>query len=263
MRDYESDLEVRSDHRSRRKSEPGELPAEVSRAIGANRPDVIGASGMLHIQRLAGNSGVAAFVAQRDEAESPVKDVVRSPGAALESDTRSEMEARLGHDFSDVRVHTDGEAAASAKAVQAQAYTVGNHVVFGEGNYQPTSDQGKRTLAHELTHVVQQRSGPVDGSPAAGGISLSHPSDRFEQEAERTADLAMAPTTDHAAGATSTPASSGAVQRCGSDETVQGLFVQREPAAEEEKEDDTTVSKLDIGVQREQAPEEEEEPAAG
>lgn len=260
MRDYESDVELRGEAKAARRREPSELPADVARAIGANRPDVVGTSGVLHMQRLAGNSGVASFVAQRDDDESPVREVVRSPGSPLDSQTRSEMEGRLGQDFGDVRIHTDAQAGASAKSVQAQAYTVGNHVVFGEGGYQPASDHGKRTLAHELTHVVQQRSGPVDGSPAAGGISLSHPSDRFEQEAERSADLAMAPTAEPTAAA---PASTSAVQRCASDDTVQGLFVQREPAAEEEKEEDTTVSKLDTSVQREGPAEEEEEPAAG
>lgn len=262
MRDYESDLELRGERKLRRKAESGELPADVSRAIGAGRPDVVGPSGILHMQRLAGNSGVAGFVAQREEAESPVKQVVRSPGSPLDSETRSDMESRLGADFSDVRVHTDGEAGASAKSVQAQAYTVGNHVVFGEGSYQPGSDSGKRTLAHELTHVVQQRSGPVDGTPADGGIQLSHPSDRFEQEAERSADMAMASSPDVAtAGAAAATATSGTAQRC-ADDTVQGLFVQREGAAPEEEEE-PAVSKLDTSVQREGAAEEEEEPAAG
>lgn len=262
MRDYESDVELRGEPKARRPREHSELPADVARAIGANRPDVVGSKAMLQMQRLAGNSGVASFV-QRGEGESPVKDVVRSPGSPLDSDTRSEMEGRLGHDFGDVRIHTDAQAGASAKSVQAQAYTVGNHVVFGEGTFQPSSDQGKRTLAHELTHVVQQRSGPVDGSPAAGGISLSHPSDRFEQEAERSADAAMAPPAEYTAALAPAPSSTGAVQRCAGDDNVQGLFVQREPAAEEEKEEDTTVSKLDTSVQREGAAEEEEEPAAG
>ena len=261
MRDYESDHELRGERKLRRKAESGELPADVSRAIGAGRPDVVGPSGILHMQRLAGNSGVAGFVAQREETESPVKQVVRSPGSPLDSDTRSDMEARLGHDFGDVRVHTDGEAGASAKSVQAQAYTVGNHVVFGEGSYQPGSDSGKRTLAHELTHVVQQRSGPVDGTPADGGIQLSHPSDRFEQEAERSADVAMASTSEVAPASAGPPAAtSGTAQRC-ADDTVQGLFVQREGAAPEEEE--PAVSKLDASVQREGAAEEEEEPAAG
>lgn len=261
MRDYESDHELRGERKLRRKAESGELPADVSRAIGAGRPDVVGPSGILHMQRLAGNSGVAGFVAQREETESPVKQVVRSPGSPLDTDTRSDMEARLGADFGDVRVHTDGEAGASARSVQAQAYTVGNHVVFGEGSYQPGSDSGKRTLAHELTHVVQQRSGPVDGTPAEGGIQLSHPSDRFEQEAERSADVAMASTPEVAPAASGGIASAGIAQRC-ADDTVQGLFVQREGAAPEEEEE-PAVSKLDTSVQREGSAEEEEEPAAG
>ncbi len=61
-------------------------------------------------------------------------------------------------------------------------------MVFQRDQYAPDTDTGKRMLAHELTHVVQQQAGPVDGTPAAGGINLSHPSDRFEQEATATAD---------------------------------------------------------------------------
>lgn len=67
------------------------------------------------------------------------------------------MESRLGHDFAHVRVHTDAAAARSAAAVGAQAYTVGSDVVFGAGRYAPTSGDGRQLLAHELTHVVQQR----------------------------------------------------------------------------------------------------------
>ena len=260
MRDYEFEPEVRDGRKRRPSEQPAHLSADVGHAIEARRPDVVSRAGILHMQRMAGNSGVASFVAQRDDDDSPVKDVVRSQGSPLDSETRSDMESRLGHDFGDVQVHTDSQASASAKSVQAHAYTVGNHVVFGEGTYSPSTDQGKRTLAHELTHVVQQRSGPVDGSPAAGGISVSHPSDRFEQEAERNADMAMASAPAHDAGghdATSTPPAA-AVQRSGEEDEVQGLFVQREEAPEEEE----SVSKLDANVQRE-GPEEEEEPAAG
>src|SRR5205823_2420540 len=101
------------------------------------------------------------------------------------------MESRLGHDFSDVRVHTDSKAADSASAVNAQAYTVGNDVVFQGGKYAPDTNEGKHMLAHELTHVVQQRSGPVSGTPAPGGISVSDPSDSFEQAAEHSATRVM------------------------------------------------------------------------
>jgi hypothetical protein len=101
------------------------------------------------------------------------------------------MESRIGADFSDVRVHTDGNAARSAAAVAAQAYTVGNEVVLGERAPALDSPAGKRTLAHELTHVVQQRQGPVEGTPAGGGIAISDPSDRFEQAAEANAERVM------------------------------------------------------------------------
>ena len=86
-----------------------------------------------------------------------VHEVLGSPGQPLESTTRRFMESRFGHDFSQVRVHTDAKAAESAQAVQAQAFTRGRDVVFGAGQYAPETRRGKRLLAHELTHVVQQQ----------------------------------------------------------------------------------------------------------
>ena len=103
-----------------------------------------------------------------------VHDVLRSPGTELEPAVRGEMEARLGHDFSRVRVHADSRAAASAEAVAAEAYTVGRHVVFGEGAYRPATGEGRRLVAHELTHVVQQGGGDHPGklpvAPAGGAL---------------------------------------------------------------------------------------------
>jgi hypothetical protein len=92
-------------------------------------------------------------------APSSVHVVLRSPGQPLDQTTRTFMEPRFGHDFSRVRVHTNSRAAESARAVNALAYTVGRNVVFGEGQYRPGTNEGRRLLAHELTHVVQQRSG--------------------------------------------------------------------------------------------------------
>lgn len=86
-----------------------------------------------------------------------VHDVLNSPGQPLDANTRAYMEPRFGQDFSGVRVHTDSQAAASAQAVNALAYTVGRDVVFGEGNYAPEGHEGRQLLAHELTHVVQQQ----------------------------------------------------------------------------------------------------------
>lgn len=86
-----------------------------------------------------------------------VDEVLRSPGRPLEADARTEMEAQLGHDFSRVRVHDDSRAGDSARQVHARAYTVGASIVFGPGQYAPRSPEGRRLLAHELAHVLQQR----------------------------------------------------------------------------------------------------------
>jgi hypothetical protein len=85
-----------------------------------------------------------------------VHDVVRSTGQPLEPATRTFMESRLRHDFGSVRVHTGTLAAESAGAVGALAYTVGQNVVFGPGQYAPGSEAGRRLIAHELVHTVQQ-----------------------------------------------------------------------------------------------------------
>jgi hypothetical protein len=90
------------------------------------------------------------------EAPSVVHQVLHSAGRPLDPATRAFMEARLGHDFSDVRVHTDHRASQSAEAVSALAYTVGSNVVFGRGQYVPNSHSGRQLLAHELAHVIQQ-----------------------------------------------------------------------------------------------------------
>jgi hypothetical protein len=87
-------------------------------------------------------------------------------GAPLSSEVRAFFEPRFGHDFSRVRVHTDGEAAHAARSVQARAYTYGRDIVFGAGQYAPSSPSGGRLLAHELTHVVQQGG----RAPAEGGV---------------------------------------------------------------------------------------------
>ena len=152
-----------------------------------------GAAALLRLQRARGNAGTAELIAQRQEEEpSPVKDVLASGGGRpLDTGIRRAMESRMGQDFGDVRVHTGGQASESAKAVAAQAYTVGTDVVFQAGKYRPDTPTGQRMLAHELTHVVQQKAGPVAGTPGPGGIQLSDPSDRFEREAERNADTVM------------------------------------------------------------------------
>ncbi|HEY1177397.1 MAG TPA: DUF4157 domain-containing protein [Phytomonospora sp.] len=228
-------------------------------AAANGRPDVLGSNGLLGLQRAVGNAGVGALM---EEERSPVHDVITSGGNALDTDTRTDMETRFGgQDFGDVRIHTDGAAHNSAKSVNAQAYTVGSNIVFQQGNYDPGSDSGKHMLAHELTHVVQQRSGPVDGTDAGGGVKISDPSDRFEREAASNADAVMSAPAPAAA-------STSAVQRCADDggghshgdaegaEVQRVVDVQREEMPEEAEE-----APVQTYVQRE-AEEEAEEPAA-
>ncbi|MEV7643904.1 DUF4157 domain-containing protein [Streptomyces rubiginosohelvolus] len=117
---------------------------------------------------------------------SAVHDVLRTSGRPLEESVRTDMESRLGADFSDVRVHDDSAAKASAAEVGARAYTSGSHVVIGDGG------GDRHTLAHELTHVIQQRQGQVAGTDNGGGLRVSDPSDRFERAAEANARRVMA-----------------------------------------------------------------------
>jgi hypothetical protein len=115
-----------------------------------------------------------------------VHEVIAAPGQPLDTATRALMETRFGHDFSGVRVHSDAKSAASARAVNAQAYTVGTHLAFAESHYQPATAAGRRLIAHELTHVVQQRSGPLVAQQAP--LTINAPNDPAEREAERVAD---------------------------------------------------------------------------
>jgi len=93
----------------------------------------------------------------RREAPPILTDVLSSPGQPLDGETRAFMEPRFGHDFSKVRVHADSRAAESARALNATAYTVGSHVAFAQGRYEPHSTEGARLLAHELAHVLHQQ----------------------------------------------------------------------------------------------------------
>jgi len=86
-------------------------------------------------------------------------DAMRGGGAPLDPTARAFMEPRFGHDFSQVRVHTDTRAATVARSLDALAFTVGNDIAFAPGQYRPGSDEGRALLAHELTHTLQQTGG--------------------------------------------------------------------------------------------------------
>jgi hypothetical protein len=193
---------------------------------------------LLHLQRTAGNAGVVQMLADEAEAESPVHDVVgKGGGTALDDATRGSMEASFGQSFSDVRVHTDEKASRSAESVGANAYTVGSDIVFKSGQFNTASTTGQRTLAHELTHVVQQRSGPVDGSDAPGGIRLSNPSDRFEQAADETAGQVVANRSVAGASSSASSTDAAATQRELDEAAALQRTVQRQsPELDEEEE---------------------------
>jgi hypothetical protein len=212
-------------------------------------------SAILRLQRTIGNAGTTAYL-QRDDldeadaghspgdghdhgATSPVHSTIASGGTPLDRETRSSMESHLGTDLSDVRLHVDR---GSAESVQAAAYTVGNDVVVHPDHFQAGTPSAQRTLAHELTHVVQQRNGPVDGTERDGGIKVSDPSDRFEQEAEESA---------------SRFSSSVQTIRVGTGGGASAASVQRSPAAH--GSEDEEVQTLALSLQRDGGDEEESE----
>jgi uncharacterized protein DUF4157/peptidase C39-like protein len=107
-----------------------------------------------------------------------VHEVLRSPGQPLDAATRADMEPRFGHDFSKVRVHADGKAGEAAGSIDARAFTSGSSIVFGYDEYTPRTESGRRLVAHELTHIVQQRA----GVHLKDGVGES--SDAYEQHAD-------------------------------------------------------------------------------
>ncbi|GHG96319.1 DUF4157 domain-containing protein [Streptomyces rubradiris] len=212
------------------------------------------AAALLALQRSAGNAAVVQMVRRAGEEaqdahrhgpgcghaedsqpvqRSAVHAVLRSGGRPLDQRSRTDMEARFGADFSDVRVHTDAAARDSAAQLGAVAYTSGSHIVAGP------SGIDRHTLAHELTHVLQQRSGPVAGTDRGNGLRVSDPSDRFEREAEATARRvlsgpAKSSAPEAASPAAGSPAGGGDVQRMQHpgkiDDEVARLVAQAEPS---------------------------------
>ena len=137
-------------------------------------------------KRLAPQRHASNYV-EPDSVPSSVHEILRSPGRPLDPATRTVMEPHFGHDFSQVRVHTDAKAAQSAHEIDGLAYTVGQDIAFGTGQYSPGEPTGSRLLAHELSHVVQQTGGSQQG------LTVGEPDSRYEQEAERAAEILSQP----------------------------------------------------------------------
>jgi hypothetical protein len=122
-------------------------------------------------------------------ASAQVDDALATPGRALDARTRRAMSARFGYDFSGVRVHDDARAAATAASIDAAAFTVGEHLVFAPGRYDPSSRDGRRLLAHELSHVVQHAGGRAAGGTARPSGRPLDPRERAYFEPRLGADL--------------------------------------------------------------------------
>lgn len=146
------------------------------------------------------------------EVPASVHATLRTPGSPLPASVRGDMESHFSHDFSGVRVHTDSAAQQSAHAINARAYTVGDHIVFGSGRFAPDTPAGQKLLGHELAHVVQQEGARTD-SP----LHIGPANDAFEQAADAAADSLGSRSHAHAQ-APATHAQTASVQRAPADE---------------------------------------------
>jgi hypothetical protein len=191
-----------------------------------------------------------------DEAVARAIHAKRGSGNRLDDRAQQDIGESMGHDFSDVNVHTDAEADRLNRAVRAEAFTTGRDIFFREGRYDPASNEGRKLLAHELTHVVQQRNAPPKQE-----LTVSDPGDASERQASDVANAVTA--------ASSAPASSVARQEAPPEEEEETAARQEAPAEEEEEtaarkeapaeeeEEQVATSRAD----RQEAAEEEEEPA--
>ena len=136
-------------------SDPYEQEADrvAEQVTSMSEPQLeLGCDSNEHLQmKSAGESGIA-----QTEAPPIVSEVLHSSGQPLDSSTREFFEPRFGRDFSNIRIHDDNKAASSANALSARAYTIGQHVVFGEDQFNPQDGDGRNLLAHELAHTLQQ-----------------------------------------------------------------------------------------------------------
>ncbi|CAM3990059.1 DUF4157 domain-containing protein [Kibdelosporangium persicum] len=143
---------------------------------------------------LAGGNQMVARLVEGESQGLPGDDVadrIRGQlggGSPLPAQLRTQMESGLGQSLGDVRLHTDSAAANLSNELGARAFTTGQDVFFNSGVYNPSSSEGYHTLAHELTHTLQQSAGPVAGTEVSPGLSVSDPHDHDERAAHATAE---------------------------------------------------------------------------
>jgi hypothetical protein len=211
--DQDSRRSVRS-----RTPRPGEVgPTRTAEADGGERSPLSSAGGTAlrpsQVPVRAAAAALASRGGEQDDADgsrrapSEVTEVLRSPGTSLDAGTRTVMEREFGADFRPVRVHADDRAAHSARTIGADAYAAGRHIAFGPGQYQPGTQEGRRLLAHELAHVLQQQGRNEPG----GDLRVGGPHTAAESEAHRAAQ-AVTRTTSRSGGAGAVGGGTGAGQ---------------------------------------------------
>ncbi|ELZ82897.1 hypothetical protein C455_01963 [Haloferax larsenii JCM 13917] len=163
--------------RERQEGRPAEVPKDIERR---NAKSVQRSRGAHHEASKAGDAQVP----------DSVRDVISSPGQQLDTSIQRAMEERMGDNLGDVRIHTGPNAAKACEDINARAFTVGNHIAFNHGEYDPSSAEGQHVLAHELAHVRQQTGGAVSMLPQTGELEID-PDQQLEREAEETAQRVM------------------------------------------------------------------------
>ena len=198
-------------------------------------PGILRRLGNRNIQRILQRSG--GEPRQVDDEVSSRINQERGGGAPLEDRLQMQMSSQLGYDLSGVRVHNTPSSDQLNRQLDARAFTTGQDIFFRSGEYNPGSSGGQELLAHELTHVVQQGTGQVQGT---GSMTVNAPGDRYEQQADRTAGSLMSNLNS------STPVSANVAQR-------------QSPEEEEEEKSLQTSSLLEDEEQVAQTQEEDEE----
>jgi hypothetical protein len=173
--DRERERGVRAPHRSA--SPSSSSPSPVPRIASA-----MGNRGFARtVARMRDGEGILPGGVVHPDVEAAIG-AARGAGSPAQRSVASQVGAALGDPLSDVRVHTDEAAGALARSVSARAFTVGNDIFFGPGEYRPGTPEGRELLTHELVHVVQQRD-----APRSGPLTVSQPGDALEREAEDVA----------------------------------------------------------------------------
>lgn len=176
-----------------RKAKPRSRPARSHFETNHTNPEIPTDIGRRNARSEVRSKYNAADESRLGETQVPdsVRDVISSSGQSLDAGIQRAMEDRMGDSLGDVRVHTGPQAAQACDEINARAFTVGNHVAFNSGEYDPESPEGQHVLAHELAHVRQQTGGAVSMLPQEDVELEIDPDPALEREAEETAQRVM------------------------------------------------------------------------